>query len=37
MSDPLTHECGIAVVRLRKPLAYYLEKYGTTLWGFNKL
>ncbi len=29
--------CGIAVVRLRKPLEYYKEKYGTPLWGFNKL
>ncbi|MBK1791548.1 amidophosphoribosyltransferase [Persicirhabdus sediminis] len=37
MSDPLKHECGIAVVRLRKPLAYYLDKYETPLWGFNKL
>ncbi|MGC6426706.1 MAG: amidophosphoribosyltransferase [Akkermansiaceae bacterium] len=37
MSDPLKHECGIAVVRLKKPLAYYEDKYGTALWGFNKL
>lgn len=37
MSDPLKHECGIAVVRLKKPLAYYQDKYGTSLWGFNKL
>ncbi len=37
MSDFLKHECGIAMVRLRKPMAYYLEKYGSTLWGFNKL
>jgi amidophosphoribosyltransferase len=37
MSDPLKHECGIAVVRLRKPIAYYIDKYGTALWGFNKL
>lgn len=37
MSDRLTHECGIAVVRLKKPLAYYQDKYGTALWGFNKL
>ena len=37
MSDPLKHECGIAVVRLRKPIAYYIEKYGTPLWGLNKL
>ncbi|MFC5049373.1 amidophosphoribosyltransferase [Rubritalea spongiae] len=37
MSDPLKHECGIAVVRLRKPISYYMEKYGTPLWGLNKL
>ena len=37
MSDELTHECGIAAVRLRKPLAYYYDKYGTNLWGLSKL
>jgi len=37
MSDFLKHECGIAAVRLRKPLAYYMDRYGTSLWGFNKL
>lgn len=37
MSDRITHECGIALVRLLKPLAYYQEKYGTPLWGFSKL
>ncbi|MDB9741255.1 amidophosphoribosyltransferase [Akkermansiaceae bacterium] len=37
MSDPLKHECGIAVVRLRKPLQYYIDKYGTPLWAVNKL
>lgn len=37
MSELIKHECGIAVVRLRKPLGYYLEKYGTLLYGFNKL
>lgn len=37
MSDFLKHECGIAAVRLRKPLAYYLDRYGSSLWGFNKL
>jgi amidophosphoribosyltransferase len=37
MSDFLTHECGIAAVRLRKPLAYYFDRYGTCLWGLNKL
>jgi amidophosphoribosyltransferase len=37
MSDFLSHECGIAAVRLRKPLAYYQDRYGTCLWGLNKL
>ncbi|MBL7923786.1 MAG: class II glutamine amidotransferase [Bacteroidia bacterium] len=37
MSDTLYHECGIALVRLLKPLDYYLEKYGTSLYGVNKL
>ncbi|MGB1259734.1 MAG: amidophosphoribosyltransferase, partial [Akkermansiaceae bacterium] len=37
MSDPLKHECGIAVVRLKHPLSYYKDKYGTPLWGLNKL
>lgn len=37
MSDKITHECGIALVRLLKPLSYYQEKYGTPLWGFTKL
>jgi len=37
MSDFLKHECGIAAVRLRKPLAYYHDRYGTCLWGFSKL
>jgi len=37
MSDKTTHECGIALVRLLKPLSYYQEKYGSPLWGFTKL
>jgi amidophosphoribosyltransferase len=37
MSDKIRHECGIALVRLLKPLSYYQEKYGTPLWGFFKL
>ncbi|MBR6926875.1 MAG: amidophosphoribosyltransferase [Bacteroidaceae bacterium] len=35
--EPLKHECGVAMVRLRKPLAYYAEKYGTWRYGLNKL
>lgn len=37
MSDRITHECGVAMVRLLKPLSYYQEKYGNPLWGFTKL
>lgn len=37
MSDFLKHECGIAAVRLRKPLAYYYDRHKTCLWGLNKL
>ncbi len=37
MSDFIKHECGVAYVRLRKPLDYYLAKYGTALYGFHKL
>jgi amidophosphoribosyltransferase len=37
MSDPIRHECGIAVVRLLKPLAYYHDKYKTALYGFERL
>ena len=37
MSDFLKHECGIAFIRLLQPLAYYEEKYGTPLYGFNQL
>ena len=37
MSDPIRHECGIAVVRLLKPLSYYEHKYGSALWGVDKL
>ena len=37
MSDRINHECGIALVRLLKPLEYYLAKYGTVLYGMNKL
>ena len=37
MSEAIKHECGIALIRLLKPLSYYQEKYGTTLYGINKL
>jgi len=37
MSDFIHHECGIALVRLLKPLEYYLGKYGTAFYGLNKL
>ena len=37
MSDSIKHECGIAIIRLLKPLDYYIEKYGTPLYGINKL
>src|SRR5690554_1061660 len=37
MSDKLTHECGIALIRLLKPLEHYKEKYGTTFYGLNKM
>lgn len=37
MSDVVKHECGIAFIRLLKPLEYYLGKYGTTTWALNKL
>ncbi len=37
MSDPVKHECGIALIRLRKPYQYYIDKYGTALYGVNKL
>lgn len=37
MSDAIKHECGIALIRLLKPLSYYQEKYGTAIYGLNKL
>ena len=36
MSDQILHECGIAMIRLRKPLSYYIEKYGPT-YAMNKM
>lgn len=37
MSDNIKHECGIVVLRLLKPLEFYVEKYGTPFYGLNKL
>ncbi len=37
MSDAIRHECGIAVVRLLKPLGYFEHRYGNALWGLDKL
>jgi amidophosphoribosyltransferase len=37
MSDAIKHECGVAMLRLRKPLDYYVKKYGTALYGLNKM
>ena len=37
MSDALKHECGIAMIRLLKPLEYYKEKYGSAFYGVNKM
>ena len=37
MSDYIKHECGIAMIRLLKPLEYYHEKYGSSFYGLNKL
>jgi amidophosphoribosyltransferase len=37
MSDSIKHECGIAMLRLRKPMEYYIEKYGTWSYGLQKM
>lgn len=37
MSDPIKHECGLAFIRLRKPFSHYQQRYGTVMWGLNKL
>ncbi|HTL80864.1 MAG TPA: amidophosphoribosyltransferase [Bacteroidia bacterium] len=37
MSESIKHECGIALIRLLKPLQYYIDKYGTPMYGLNKL
>lgn len=37
MSDAIKHECGISLIRLKKPLEYYQKKYGTSFYGINKM
>src|SRR5690554_3769709 len=37
MSDALKHECGIALLRLKKPLSFYKEKYGTSFYAIQKM
>ena len=37
MSDQIKHECGIALIRLLKPLEFYQKKYGTINYGVNKM
>ncbi|MBV9961024.1 MAG: amidophosphoribosyltransferase [Parafilimonas sp.] len=37
MSDAIQHECGLALIRLRKNFSYYLQQYGTVMYGLNKL
>ena len=37
MSDALKHECGIAFLRLKKPLSFYKEKYGTAFYAIQKM
>ncbi len=37
MSDPIKHECGLAFIRLRKPISHYLQQYGSAMYGLNKL
>ena len=37
MSDFIKHECGIALIHLKKPLSFFKEKYGTVLYGIDKM
>ncbi|CAN5701842.1 amidophosphoribosyltransferase [soil metagenome] len=37
MSDDIKHECGLAFIRLRKPFSYYMQQYGSVMFGLNKL
>ena len=37
MSEAIKHECGIALIHLKKDLAYFKEKYGTSMFAINKM
>ena len=37
MSDAIKHECGVALIRLRKPFSFYQEKYGSAFYGIEKM
>ena len=37
MSEPIKHECGVAMLRLLKPLDFYKDKYGSAFYGLNKM
>ena len=37
MSEAIKHECGIALLQLKKPLSFYKDKYGSALYGINKM
>ena len=37
MSDSIKHECGVAIIRLLKPLSFYKEKYGSSRYGLHKM
>ena len=37
MSDHIKHECGIALIHLKRPISYYTKKYGSNLYGVDKM
>jgi amidophosphoribosyltransferase len=37
MSDQIKHECGVALIRLKKPLQYFIDTYGSPTWAVQKL
>jgi len=37
MSDKIQHECGVALIRLLKPLSFYQQKYGSSRYGLHKM